>query len=182
MDFIKTCIPELIIIKPKIFIDSRGEFLETFRAAEFSAAGINADFVQDNHAGSKQGVLRGLHYQIQNSQGKLIRVISGEIYDVAVDLRKSSPTFGKYAGVSLDDQEKRLLWIPPGFAHGYYVMSSWAEVSYKVTDYHSPTFERTIIWNDPGLNITWPILSADHPLLSENDQQGLNFQEAEHFE
>ena len=133
MEFSTTNIPEVLLISPTIFRDQRGEFLETYRSAEFAAAGIDLEFVQDNHAGSKSGVLRGLHYQIQQAQGKLIRVVSGEIFDVAVDLRKNSPTFSQSVGIRLSDQEKKQLWIPPGFAHGYYVLSDWAEVSYKVT-------------------------------------------------
>jgi len=182
MDFINTDIPEVVIIKPKVFTDPRGEFLETYRLAEFSNAGIQIGFVQDNHAGSKQGVLRGLHYQIQNPQGKLIRVISGEIFDVAVDLRKSSPSFGQYVGIRLDDKDKMMLWIPAGFAHGYYVMSAWAEVEYKVTEYYAPDFERTIVWNDPKLKIAWPLLENDHPILSEKDLQAQKFQNADLYE
>ena len=182
MDFNNTLIPEVVIIKPDVFTDSRGEFLESYRFAEFSAAGIQNSFVQDNHAGSKLGVLRGLHYQIQKPQGKLIRVIRGEIFDVAVDLRKSSPPFGQYVGIHLDDQEKKMLWIPPGFAHGYYVMSAWAEVGYKVTEYYAPEFERTIVWNDPELKIAWAILDDGHPIRSENDLQAQEFQYADLYE
>ena len=182
MDFINTNIPEVVIIKPEVFTDSRGEFLETYRLVEFSNAGIETGFVQDNYAGSKLGVLRGLHYQIQKSQGKLVRVINGEIFDVAVDLRKSSPTFGRYVGIRLDDKDKKMLWIPPGFAHGYYVMSDWAEMEYKVTEYYAPEFERTIIWNDPKLKIDWPLLEDGHPILSEKDLQAQEFHDADLYE
>ena len=182
MDFINTNIPEVVLIKPEVFTDPRGEFLETYRLVEFSNAGIETGFVQDNYAGSKLGVLRGLHYQIQKSQGKLVRVINGEIFDVAVDLRKSSPTFGSYVGIRLDDKDKKMLWIPPGFAHGYYVMSDWAEVEYKVTEYYAPEFERTIIWNDPKLKIDWPLLEDGHPILSEKDLEAQEFHDADLYE
>ena len=182
MEFSPTNIPEVLLISPTIFKDQRGNFLETYRSAEFVAAGIGLDFVQDNHAGSKRGVLRGLHYQIRQAQGKLIRVVSGEIYDVAVDLRRSSETFGQSVGLRLSDLEKKQLWIPPGFAHGYYVLSDWAEVSYKVTSYYAPEWERTLLWNDPALKINWPLLSKDHPLLSENDLRGSLLSVAELYE
>ena len=182
MDFIPTKIPEVILMTPMIFHDDRGDFHEFFRKSDFETAGITPDFVQDNHAGSKQGVLRGLHYQIQQAQGKLIRVVLGEIFDVAVDLRKSSKTFGQYIGVTLNDREKNQLWIPPGFAHGYYVLSDWAELSYKVTDYYAPEWERTLLWNDPDLRIDWPLLSDTEPILSQNDSQGLFLKDAEVYE
>ena len=182
MQFAPTEISDVIIITPKIFQDPRGEFLETFRSEEFANAGIDLEFVQDNHAGSKMGVLRGLHYQIEQAQGKLVRVVTGEIYDVAVDLRKESSTFGQSVGLRLSDQDKKQLWIPPGFAHGYYVLSDLAEVSYKVTAYYAPEWERTLLWNDPVLQINWPLLSQDHPLLSNNDLQGLPLNEAEVYE
>jgi dTDP-4-dehydrorhamnose 3,5-epimerase len=180
--FSPTHISGVIEISPTIYRDSRGEFLEIYRSAEFAAAGIDLDFIQDNHAGSKKGVLRGLHYQIRQAQGKLIRVVSGEIYDVAVDLRRSSETFGQSVGLRLSDQEKKQLWIPPGFAHGYYVLSDWAEVSYKVTSYYAPEWERTLLWNDPELKINWPLLSKDHPLLSDNDLKGCPLNESEIYE
>jgi dTDP-4-dehydrorhamnose 3,5-epimerase len=182
MDFTPTKIPEVILILPKIYKDDRGDFHECYRQAEFEAAGITPNFVQDNHAGSKRDVLRGLHYQINQAQGKLIRVIKGEIYDVAVDLRKSSITFGQSVGVMLDDKAKNQLWIPPGFAHGYYVLSDWAEVSYKVTAYYAPEWERTLLWNDPALGIDWPLLTKNTPLLSKNDKQGLLLKDAEVYD
>jgi dTDP-4-dehydrorhamnose 3,5-epimerase len=182
MDFIPTKISEVIMITPRIFHDDRGEFHEFYRRSEFETAGISVEFVQDNHARSKQGVLRGLHYQIQHAQGKLLRVVNGEIYDVAVDLRRSSSTFGQYVGVTLNDKERNQLWIPPGFAHGYYVISDWAEMSYKVTEYYAPEWERTLRWNDPELGIDWPLLSAKEPILSKNDAQGLLLKDAEVYE
>jgi dTDP-4-dehydrorhamnose 3,5-epimerase len=182
MDFTPTKIPEVILIIPKIFHDDRGEFHEFYRRSEFEAAGIKLDFVQDNHARSKQGVLRGLHYQIKQAQGKLVRVVKGEIFDVAVDLRRSSRTFGQYVGVILNDKEKNQLWIPPGFAHGYFVLSDWAEMSYKVTEYYAPEWERTLLWKDPALGIDWPLLAKDNPILSQNDSQGLLLKNAEVYE
>jgi dTDP-4-dehydrorhamnose 3,5-epimerase len=182
MKFRSTELSDVIKINPRIFSDSRGEFLETYRQEEFFQQGIDVNFVQDNHAGSHQGVLRGLHYQIEQTQGKLVRVVAGQIYDVAVDLRKGSMTFGQYIGITLDDRDKCMLWIPPGFAHGYYVLSDWAEVSYKVTDYYAPEWERTIRWNDPELGIKWPLLDDSHPILSESDRQAIPLSEAEVYE
>lgn len=182
MEFIPSFIPDVLIIIPKVFRDPRGEFLETYRSDEFAASGIDLDYIQDNHAGSKRGVLRGLHYQIRQPQGKLVRVSWGKIYDVAVDLRKNSPSFGQVVGIKLSSQNKKQIWIPPGFAHGYYVLSEWAEVSYKVTAYYAPEWERTLIWNDPDLGIEWPLLSGEHPILSENDKQGILLKEAEVYD
>lgn len=182
MEFTPTALPDVMVITSQIFQDPRGEFLETYRENEFARAGIKLHFVQDNHAGSRQGVLRGLHYQIQQPQGKLVRVIAGEVFDVAVDLRRSSPYFGQAVGVTLSDVEKNQLWIPPGFAHGYYVVSEWAEVSYKVTDYYAPRWERTLLWNDPDLGISWPVVDGLAPLLSDNDRQGVPFSDAEMYE
>jgi dTDP-4-dehydrorhamnose 3,5-epimerase len=172
MEFIKTEIPDVLVLQPKVFGDERGFFLETFRKSEFIAAGILQDFVQDNHSRSRRGVLRGLHFQVQQVQGKLFRVIAGEVFDVAVDLRKSSVTFGRWVGICLSAENKYQVWIPPGFAHGFYVMSDWAEVVYKVTDYWAPEHERTLLWNDPQLNIAWPVTPGDTPQLSVKDQQG----------
>ncbi|HVN14833.1 MAG TPA: dTDP-4-dehydrorhamnose 3,5-epimerase, partial [Anaerolineales bacterium] len=148
----------------------------------FSAAGIQAEFVQDNHSASKQGVLRGLHYQIQQAQGKLLRVVSGEIYDVAVDLRRSSSTFGRSVGVILSAQNKNQLWIPSGFAHGFYVLSEQAEILYKTTDYYAPQWERTLLWNDPALKINWPLVNGQPPILSAKDAIGKPLSEAETYE
>ncbi len=182
MNIKKLSIPDVLLLTQSIFKDARGVFLETYRQSDFIGAGIGPNFVQDNHAGSKQGVLRGLHYQIQQAQGKLVRVVTGEIFDVAVDLRKSSKTFGNMIGILLDDKKKEQLWIPPGFAHGYYVLSEWAEVSYKVTDYYAPEWERTLFWNDLDLKINWPLIAGEEPFLSENDNRGKNLKDAEVYE
>jgi len=180
MHFSPTTIPDVIVIEPKVFADERGFFLESYQKKLFSEAGIDADYVQDNHSKSEQGVLRGLHYQIQQTQGKLVRVIAGEIFDVAVDIRKSSPTFGKWVGDYLSAENKKLLWVPPGFAHGFYVTSPEAEVLYKATDYYAPQWERSIIWNDPTVNIDWP-LHGKIPILSSKDESGKLLKEAEVF-
>ena len=179
--FIPTKIPEVILIEPRVFSDSRGFFLESYQKKRFAEAGIKFEFVQDNHSQSEQGILRGLHYQIQQPQGKLVRVISGEIFDVAVDLRRSSPTFGKWVGDSLSSENRRMLWVPPGFAHGFVATSATAEVLYKATDYYAPQWERTIVWNDPTLNIDWP-LKEKVPILSVKDKAGVLFNRAEIFE
>ena len=179
--FIPTKIPEVILIEPRVFSDSRGFFLESYQKKRFAEAGIKFEFVQDNHSQSEQGILRGLHYQIQQPQGKLVRVISGEIFDVAVDLRRSSPTFGKWVGDSLSSENRRMLLVPPGFAHGFVVTSATAEVLYKATDYYAPQWERTIVWNDPTLNIDWP-LKEKVPILSVKDKAGVLFNRAEIFE
>jgi len=182
MEFISTSIPDIILIKPRVFGDERGFFLESYQARRFLEAGIEADFVQDNHSGSKQGILRGLHYQIRHAQGKLVRVVSGEIFDVAVDIRRSSPTFGKWASARLSAENKLQIWVPPGFAHGFYVLSDWAEVVYKSSDYYAPEWERCIIWNDPQIGIAWPILNGRPPQLSDKDAQGKYLLDAELFE
>lgn len=182
MEFIPTNIPDVILIQPKVFGDERGFFLETFRMDRFKEAGINSVFVQDNHSGSQQGVLRGLHYQMRQTQGKLVRVISGEIYDVAVDIRRSSPTFGKWTGVTLSAKDKQLLWIPPGFAHGFYVLSEWAEIVYKATDYYAPQWECSLLWNDLALGIKWPIVNGQLPALSAKDSAGKTLAEADLFD
>lgn len=173
MNFLNTTIPEVIEISPKIFGDDRGFFLESFRKDLFCSAGINYDFVQDNHSGSRKGILRGLHYQIQHPQGKLVRAVVGEIFDVAVDIRKKSPTFGKWVGVILTEKNHKQLWIPPGFAHGFYVISDWAEVYYKTSDYYAPEYERSIIWNDPSIGIKWPLNNGELPILSDKDKLGM---------
>jgi dTDP-4-dehydrorhamnose 3,5-epimerase len=182
MEFGRTSIPDVIVLQPKIFGDERGFFMETFRADDFTAAGIVGPFVQDNHSGSQQGILRGLHYQIRQAQGKLVRVASGEIFDVAVDLRRSSLTFGCWEGVRLSAKNKKQLWVPPGLAHGFYVLSEWAEVIYKATDYYAPTWERSLLWNDPTVGIEWPLLSEQLPVLSEKDSRGKLLSEAELFD
>jgi len=180
MRFTPTTISDVITIEPKVFADERGFFLESYQKQHFSEAGIPFDFVQDNHSKSQQGVLRGLHYQIQQPQGKLVRVISGEIFDVAVDIRKSSPTFGKWVGEYLSAENKKMLWIPVGFAHGFFVTSPTAEVLYKATDYYAPAWERSIIWNDPTINIKWP-LQGIAPIISSKDKAGMFLAEAEIF-
>ena len=182
MKFTPTTIPDIILIEPKVFGDQRGFFMETYQEQKFAEAGIAVTFVQDNHSGSGQGILRGLHYQIHQTQGKLVRVVAGEIFDVAVDLRRSSPTFGQWVGDYLSADNKRQLWIPVGFAHGFYVLSEWAEVLYKATDYYAPEWERTINWGDPAIGIEWPLLDGREPILSTKDQHGVHFAEAELFE
>lgn len=182
MEFIPTKIPDVILIKPKLFGDKRGYFFESYQKHLFFDAHISVDFVQDNQSGSKRGILRGLHYQIRQTQGKLVRVIVGEIFDVAVDLRRSSPTFGQWVGTILSSENKHQLWIPPGFAHGFYTLSEWAEVFYKATDYYAPQWERTLLWNDPTLNIEWPIHNGQSPSLSSKDADGKILSEIEAFE
>jgi len=175
-----TKIPDALIIEPEVFGDERGFFFESFNKKAFEAAtGITSDFVQDNHSKSTKGVLRGLHYQIKNPQGKLVRVSSGEVFDVAVDLRKSAPTFGQWAGVTLSADNKRQLWIPPGFAHGFIVLSDAAEFLYKTTDYYAPEHERCIKWDDAELAIDWRY--AGEPVVSEKDASGVRFKEADFF-
>ncbi len=181
MEVIVTAIPDVLLIKPKVFGDARGFFLETYRASWFAERGIEVNFVQDNHSASARGVLRGLHYQIKNPQGKLVRVTSGEVYDVAVDLRKSSPTFGQSVGVYLSAENKNSLWIPPGFAHGFLVLSEYAEFNYKCTEYYAPEHDRSLLWNDPALKIDWPLGDIAAPVLSAKDQAALPLAKAETF-
>ncbi|MHB1292625.1 MAG: dTDP-4-dehydrorhamnose 3,5-epimerase [Sulfuricella sp.] len=180
MKVVATAIPDVLIIEPKVFGDERGFFYESYNEKVLAeAAGITAHFVQDNHSRSAKNVLRGLHYQIKQPQGKLVRVVAGEVFDVAVDIRKSSPTFGQWAGFALSAENKRMAWIPPGFAHGFVVLSDYAEFLYKTTDYWSPEHERCIIWNDPGLAIDWQI--RENPLLSAKDCAGRLLVDAEVF-
>ena len=181
MKFIPTPLPDVLLIEPKVFPDERGFFLESYQKRDFSEAGIPVDFVQDNHSKSCQGVLRGLHYQIQQPQGKLLRVVAGEIFDVAVDIRRHSPTFGKWFGTYLSAENKQMLWVPVGFAHGFYVTSQEAELLYKATDYYAPEWERTIRWNDPAIDVQWPIQDVA-PILSPKDEVGSLLSEAEIFE
>lgn len=181
MKFKPLAIPDVVIISPSVFSDNRGFFMETWQNNKFADAGINAIFVQDNHSLSNHGILRGLHYQIKHAQGKLVRVVIGEVFDVAVDLRKSSATFGKWAGARLSAENKKMLWIPPGFAHGFYVISDKAEFIYKCTDYYAPEYERSIRWDDPEIGIDWPIVNGSKPLLSDKDQSSVNFIEAEYY-
>ena len=181
MEVITTEIPGVLIFKPKVFGDERGFFMESFNRRDWLAAtGLNCEFVQDNHSRSGRGVLRGLHYQIRQPQGKLVRVIGGEVFDVAVDLRRSSPTFGKWTGVRLSAENKLQLWVPPGFAHGFIVLSEEADFLYKATDFYAPEHERAIIWNDPELDISWP--SDIAPELSVKDSEAPLFRDAEVFE
>ena len=182
MKFLSTEIKQVLIIEPKVYEDDRGFFMETFRANLLAENGIPYQFVQDNHSGSKKNILRGLHYQIHHPQGKLVRAIRGEIFDVAVDLRRSSVTFGQWVGVTLSEANKKMLWIPPGFAHGYYVLSDWAEIVYKATDYYAPESDKSIVWNDPDIAINWPIPLCTEPLLSEKDRLGKRLKEAEVFD
>lgn len=182
MLFEKLAIPEVVLFTPKIFGDERGFFFESFNEKDFVAAtGLKVVFVQDNHSKSRRGVLRGLHYQLPPAaQGKLVRVVQGEVFDVAVDIRRSSPTFGRWVGSRLSADNKQQLWIPPGFAHGFVTLSETAEFLYKTTDFYSPQHERCIIWNDAGIAVDWPM--AETPMLSEKDLAGKCLQEAELFE
>ena len=182
MNFLPTSIPDVILIEPQVFGDHRGFFMETFQENKFVEAGITASFVQDNHSGSVRGTLRGLHYQIRQAQGKLVRCVAGEIYDVAVDLRRSSSTFGKWTGAWLTAENKHMLWVPAGFGHGVYVKSEWGELLYKTTDYYAPEWERSILWNDPTIGIDWPIPEGVSLLLSKKDLEAKPFGEAELFE
>jgi dTDP-4-dehydrorhamnose 3,5-epimerase len=180
LNVIPTSLPEVLVLEPKVFGDDRGFFYESFNAASFEeATGLRRSFVQDNHSRSAKNVLRGLHYQIQQAQGKLVRVVLGEVFDVAVDIRKSSPDFGKWVGVNLSAENKRQLWVPEGFAHGFVVLSDYAEFLYKTTDYYAPTYERSIRWDDPTLSIKWPIDAE--PRLAAKDAAGSFLDEAEVF-
>ena len=169
MKITATAIPDILIFEPQVHGDERGYFLETFRESHFKERGIDLSFVQDNQSKSSQGILRGLHYQLKFPQGKLVRVLSGEIFDVAVDIRKNSPTFGKWVGEILSAENKKQLWVPPGFAHGFYVTSESAEISYKCTEYYHPEDDHSLLWNDPSIGIDWPLVTAE-PLLSEKDR------------
>jgi dTDP-4-dehydrorhamnose 3,5-epimerase len=181
MNVIATELPDVLILEPRVFDDARGFFFESFNSQVFvQITGLNPDFVQDNHSRSLKGVLRGLHYQVNRPQGKLVRIIAGEVFDVAVDLRKKSPTFGCWVGEYLSAENKRQMWIPAGFAHGFLVLSDYAELLYKATDYYAPQHERCIRWDDPTLGIQWP--TGISPLLSAKDEQGALFYDAEVFE
>lgn len=180
MKIIGTEIPDVFLVEPKVFGDDRGFFFESFNQRQWEeVTGLKATFVQDNHSRSARGVLRGLHYQVRQAQGKLVRCVLGEVFDVAVDIRSSSPTFGKWVGFVLSAENKRQLWVPEGFAHGFLVLSEFAEFLYKTTDYYAPEHERCIAWNDSDLNIEWPVNCA--PVLSGKDAQGRRFREAEYF-
>jgi len=178
MKFLETSLQDCFAIEPAVFGDSRGFFMESFNQKKFNELlGAQHHFVQDNHSRSTKGVLRGLHYQIKNAQGKLVRVVQGAVFDVAVDLRKSSPTFGRWYSCVLSEENKKMLWIPPGFAHGFSVLSETADFLYKTTDYYAPQFERTIIWNDLDLGIDWQV--EGQPVLSDKDKKGVLFKDAE---
>jgi dTDP-4-dehydrorhamnose 3,5-epimerase len=179
MKVLETPLADARVLEPKVFSDDRGFFLESYNEKVFREIGIPEKFVQDNHSFSQRGVLRGLHYQVEKPQGKLVRVVSGEVLDVFVDLRRSSPTFGRWHGVKLSGENRLLAWIPEGFAHGFYVLSEGAHVLYKSTEFYFPQMERTVLWNDPDLNIAWDNLGE--PLLSEKDKKGKRLKEAELF-
>lgn len=182
MNVIPTKIPDVLILEPKVFGDERGFFFESFNQKVFAdKTGVTTEFVQDNHSRSRQGVLRGLHYQIEQVQGKLLRAVAGEIFDVAVDIRKGSPTFGQWVGCIISAENKRQFWVPPKFAHGFLVLSDVAEVLYKTTDYYAPQHERSILWNDPDLGIEWPLDGID-PILSAKDRDGKPLKEADVFQ
>lgn len=177
MHFEPTAIPDVVLIQLRVFEDARGAFMETHHQRKFADAGIDVQFLQDNFSHSKQGTLRGLHYQIQQPQGKLVCAVSGSVFDVAVDLRRSSPTFGRWVGMTLNAEEHQMIYIPPGFAHGFYVLSETADVFYKCTDFYAPEHERTLLWNDPDVGIEWPL--NGRPQLSEKDARGVFLAEAE---
>jgi dTDP-4-dehydrorhamnose 3,5-epimerase len=180
--FERAAISDILIIKPRSFADTRGLLMETYQAREFATAGIEASFVQDNQSGSRRGTLRGLHYQIRQPQGKLVRVLAGEVFDVAVDLRHSSSTFGRWLGIHMSSRDPQQLWVPQGFAHGFYVTSEWAEVLYKMTEYYAPEWERILRWDDPAVGIEWPISAGGRPFLSNKDAHGATLAEAELFD
>lgn len=181
MDVIDTKIPEVKILVPKVWGDERGFFMETFRSSQFNQDVCTREFVQENHSASTQGILRGLHYQIKNPQGKLVRVVKGAVFDVAVDMRAASPTFGQWVGVELSAENKKQLWVPEGFAHGFYVMTDVAEFVYKCTDYYAPEHERSLKWDDPNLAIDWPLVNDAAPALSAKDADGATWNDAEKF-
>ncbi len=181
MELERLAIPDVCLLSPQVFGDERGFFLESWNKYTFKNLGLDIDFVQDNHSCSRQGVLRGLHYQIEHPQGKLVRVVEGEVFDVAVDLRRSSPTFARWVGVNLSANNHQMLWIPPGFAHGFYVLSSVAQVLYKATDYYVPTAERYLSWKDSTLNINWPIIPNTSPILANKDALGLSLLDCDLF-
>lgn len=181
LEFTPTRIPDVVEIRPRVIEDERGFFLECWNAHSFAQGGIDATFVQDNHSRSRRGILRGMHYQIQQVQGKLVRVGRGEVFDVAVDLRRSSSTFGQWVGVRLSETEHNMLWVPPGFAHGFYVISEIADLLYKCTDFYSPQHDRALRWNDPEIAIEWPLAEGEPPVVSAKDAAGKSLQETETF-
>jgi dTDP-4-dehydrorhamnose 3,5-epimerase len=179
LELIPTTLKDVVILQPKVFGDERGFFFEAYNESTFRSLGLPAMFMQDNHSGSRKGVLRGLHYQLRRPQGKLVRALRGEIYDVAVDLRRDSPQFGQWFGTELSAENRRMLWVPPGFGHGFLVKSEFAEVSYKATELYAPAFERSILWNDPVVGIEWPL--DGEPTLSDKDRAGLLLAAAETY-
>jgi dTDP-4-dehydrorhamnose 3,5-epimerase len=178
MQFESTEIPDVVLIRPKVFGDSRGFFFESWEERQFAAAGLGVKFVQDNHSRSTRHILRGLHYQNQQIQGKLARVVTGTVFDVAVDVRRSSPTFGRWVGAVLSAENHHMLWVPPGFAHGFLVLSDSADFVYRCTDFWAPTHERAIIWNDPDLKVAWPLPTGVKPILSAKDAAAVSFRDA----
>jgi dTDP-4-dehydrorhamnose 3,5-epimerase len=179
MNIIETGVRDVLILEPKVFGDARGFFMESWNRKTFASLGLDLDFVQDNHSRSQMGVLRGLHYQLTQPQGKLVRVVSGAVFDVAVDLRKSSPSFGQWAGVVLSAENQRIFWIPPGFAHGFLTLSDTADFLYKATDFYAPADERVLLWNDPDLAIDWPLADIGTPQLAAKDAAATRFRDAE---
>ena len=182
MEVVPSRLPDVLIIKPAVFEDPRGFFMETWNSKEFAQAGMAADFVQDNYSSSVAGTVRGLHYQIEQAQGKLVWVVKGDVFDVVVDLRKSSPDFGQWAGEVLSADNRKQMWIPPGFAHGFLVISATADFQYKCTDYYAPEHERTLQWNDPDIGIDWPLLDDEKPILSSKDQAGVPLRSADVYD
>ena len=180
MRVVPTAIPDVLVVEPRVFGDQRGFFFESWNRRALAQAGVDADFVQDNHSRSARGVLRGLHYQVRHPQGKLVRVVTGEVFDVAVDLRRASPTFGRHVAVTLSAENKRMLWVPPGFAHGFCVTSESADFLYQTTDYWYPEHERTLLWNDPALGIAWPVDGT--PLVAAKDAAGTPLANAELYD
>ena len=179
MEFESTAIPDVVLIRPNVFGDPRGFFFESWEERKFAAAGLTSKFVQDNHSRSRRHILRGLHYQTQQTQGKLVRVVTGTVFDVVVDVRRSSPTFGRWVGVFLSEENHHMLWVPPGFAHGFLVLSEFADFVYRCTDFWAPAHEQTLLWNDPDLDITWPLANGIEPVLSTKDAAGMRLQDAE---
>jgi dTDP-4-dehydrorhamnose 3,5-epimerase len=182
LKLIATEIPAVIVIEPQVWSDRRGFFMEVWNRRRFVEAGLDVDFVQDNYSHSVRGTLRGLHYQVRSPQGKLVRATAGEIFDVVVDLRRGSPSFGHWVGRHISAQNRMMLWVPPGFAHGFYVLSEFAEILYKCTDYYAPEWERVLVWNDRRIGVKWPLVDGKAPLLSERDARGMRLSDAEIFE
>jgi dTDP-4-dehydrorhamnose 3,5-epimerase len=178
MQIITTAIPDVLVLEPRVFGDERGFFFESWNQREFARLGLPTNFVQDNHSKSARGILRGLHYQTQQVQGKLVRVVAGEVFDVAVDMRRDSPTLGRWAGALLSAGNRRMMWIPPGFAHGFYVTTESAEFVYKCTDFYAPEHEVSMRWDDPAIGIDWPLVDGQPPVLSAKDAAGVGFAEA----